>query len=314
MIFIKCKYFFPDDEKEESDSRASMFQMMWDLTIANLPGSPLNMLPYKPPMFLIPSKDSGDYLRPFILEFNEDYTMAYNAVREMDKHMSDLRETIVKESKKVRRNDAYFQKRGREYRILRAMHRCTNKKLELFYKATNLMDGEFRKVKKYFKEKKCLTENRFTVSINPSLLDLLVQTRQSFRMAYMVATDIAEEYIFLKYESARQLNTNLKIDKGVPHPREIYGFFLYEKYDELTTSNGIREQDFRSKKIINDLFKDVEYKSNRSKKGECIYSETSLIKTLMGLENSVLNRGVSLLERFILTEIKALVTESTVLI
>ena len=37
----------------------------------------------------------------------------------------------------------------------------------------------------------------------------------------------------------------------------------------------------------------------------------------MGLENSVLNtcnRGVSLLEGFILTEIKALVTESTVLI
>ena len=33
----------------------------------------------------------------------------------------------------------------------------------------------------------------------------------------------------------------------------------------------------------------------------------------MGLENSVLNRGVSLLEGFILTEIKALVTESTVL-
>ena len=34
----------------------------------------------------------------------------------------------------------------------------------------------------------------------------------------------------------------------------------------------------------------------------------------MGLENSVLNIGVSLLEGFILTEIKALVTESTVLI
>ena len=32
----------------------------------------------------------------------------------------------------------------------------------------------------------------------------------------------------------------------------------------------------------------------------------------MGLENSVLNRGVSLLEGFILTEIKALVTDSTV--
>ena len=44
------------------------------------------------------------------------------------------------------------------------------------------------------------------------------------------------------------------------------------------------------------------------------YSETPLIRTLMGLENSVLNRGVSLLEGFILTEIKALVTESTVLI
>ena len=34
----------------------------------------------------------------------------------------------------------------------------------------------------------------------------------------------------------------------------------------------------------------------------------------MGLENSVLNRGVSLLEGFILTEIKALVTESAILI
>ena len=34
----------------------------------------------------------------------------------------------------------------------------------------------------------------------------------------------------------------------------------------------------------------------------------------MGLENSLLNRGVSLLEGFILTDIKALVTESTVLI
>ena len=34
----------------------------------------------------------------------------------------------------------------------------------------------------------------------------------------------------------------------------------------------------------------------------------------MGLENSVFNRGVSLLEGFILTEIKALMTESTVLI
>ena len=31
----------------------------------------------------------------------------------------------------------------------------------------------------------------------------------------------------------------------------------------------------------------------------------------MGLENSVLNRGVSLLEGFMLTEIKALVTDST---
>ena len=45
-----------------------------------------------------------------------------------------------------------------------------------------------------------------------------------------------------------------------------------------------------------------------------MYSETPLIRTLMGLENSVLNRGVSLLEGFILTEIKALVTDSTVLI
>ena len=46
-----------------------------------------------------------------------------------------------------------------------------------------------------------------------------------------------------------------------------------------------------------------------------MYSETPLIRTLMGLENSVLNyRGVSLLEGLILTEIKALVTESTVLI
>ena len=45
-----------------------------------------------------------------------------------------------------------------------------------------------------------------------------------------------------------------------------------------------------------------------------IYSETPLIRTLMGLENSVLNRWVSLLEGFILTEIKALVTESAVLI
>ena len=44
-----------------------------------------------------------------------------------------------------------------------------------------------------------------------------------------------------------------------------------------------------------------------------IYSET-LIRTLMGLENSVLNRGMSLLEGFILTEIKALVTESTFLV
>ena len=34
----------------------------------------------------------------------------------------------------------------------------------------------------------------------------------------------------------------------------------------------------------------------------------------MGLEYSVLNRGVSLLEVFILTEIKAFVTESAVLI
>ena len=34
----------------------------------------------------------------------------------------------------------------------------------------------------------------------------------------------------------------------------------------------------------------------------------------MGLENSVLNTGVSLLEGFILAEIKALVTKSTVLI
>ena len=44
------------------------------------------------------------------------------------------------------------------------------------------------------------------------------------------------------------------------------------------------------------------------------YSETPLIRTLMGLENSVLNRVVSLLEGLILTEIKALVTDSTVLI
>ena len=34
----------------------------------------------------------------------------------------------------------------------------------------------------------------------------------------------------------------------------------------------------------------------------------------MGLEHFVLNRGVSLLEGFVLTEIKALVTEFTVLI
>ena len=46
-----------------------------------------------------------------------------------------------------------------------------------------------------------------------------------------------------------------------------------------------------------------------------MYSETPLIRTLVGLEkNSVLNRGVCLLEGFILTEIKALVTDSTVLI
>ena len=45
-----------------------------------------------------------------------------------------------------------------------------------------------------------------------------------------------------------------------------------------------------------------------------IYSENPLIRTLRGLKNSVLYREVSLLERFILTEIKALVTESTVLI
>ena len=45
-----------------------------------------------------------------------------------------------------------------------------------------------------------------------------------------------------------------------------------------------------------------------------MYSETPLIRTLMGLENSVLNGGVSLLEGFILTEIKALVIDSTVLI
>ena len=44
------------------------------------------------------------------------------------------------------------------------------------------------------------------------------------------------------------------------------------------------------------------------------YSETPLIRTLMGLENCVLNRGVSLLELFILTEINVLVTDSTVLI
>ena len=44
------------------------------------------------------------------------------------------------------------------------------------------------------------------------------------------------------------------------------------------------------------------------------YSETPLIRTLVGLENSVFNRGVSLLEEFILTEIKTLVTDSTVLI
>ena len=44
------------------------------------------------------------------------------------------------------------------------------------------------------------------------------------------------------------------------------------------------------------------------------YSETPLIRTLMGLEISVLNRGVSLLEGFIITEIKALVTDSTVLV
>ena len=49
-------------------------------------------------------------------------------------------------------------------------------------------------------------------------------------------------------------------------------------------------------------------------KKQNIYSETPLIRTLMGLENSVLNRGVSLLEEFILTEIKALVTESAILI
>ena len=42
--------------------------------------------------------------------------------------------------------------------------------------------------------------------------------------------------------------------------------------------------------------------------------KTPLIRTLMGLENSVLNRGVSLLEGFIFTDIKALVTESTFLI
>ena len=45
-----------------------------------------------------------------------------------------------------------------------------------------------------------------------------------------------------------------------------------------------------------------------------MYSETPLIRTLMGLEISVLNRGVSLLEGFIITEIKALVTDSTVLV
>ena len=44
------------------------------------------------------------------------------------------------------------------------------------------------------------------------------------------------------------------------------------------------------------------------------YRETPLIRTLRGLENSVLNRGVCLIERFILTEIKALVTDFTVLI
>ena len=42
--------------------------------------------------------------------------------------------------------------------------------------------------------------------------------------------------------------------------------------------------------------------------GNTRYSETPLIRTLMGLENSVLNRGVSLLEGFISTEIKGLVT------
>ena len=45
-----------------------------------------------------------------------------------------------------------------------------------------------------------------------------------------------------------------------------------------------------------------------------MYSETPQIRTLMGLGNFVLNRGLSLLEGFIITEIKALVTESTVLI
>ena len=43
-------------------------------------------------------------------------------------------------------------------------------------------------------------------------------------------------------------------------------------------------------------------------------SETSLIRTLKRLENVVLNREVSLLEGFILTEITTLVTESALLI
>ena len=43
-----------------------------------------------------------------------------------------------------------------------------------------------------------------------------------------------------------------------------------------------------------------------------MYSETPLLRTLMGPENSVLIREVSLLEGFILTEIKALMLESTV--
>ena len=54
------------------------------------------------------------------------------------------------------------------------------------------------------------------------------------------------------------------------------------------------------------------FSNDAERKRDC--NETPLIRTLMGLENSVLNRGVYLLEGFILTETKALVTDSTVLI